>query len=292
MQITFHIGANGTDADMLVKSLVRNGPALLDTGVRIPGPGKYRRLLRETIQTLAGDAPPPGTRDAVLGAILDGDLSAERLVMSNSAYICLPIRVFETAAFYGLVAMKIRALTLLFPDDTLDLHFALRNPATFIPAIWDQVRNRSFDQFMAGFDPRALRWMDVIERIRATAPRAGLTVWCNEDTPLIWGDILRRMTGVPDTQRIEGEFDLLASIMSGDGLKRFERYRETHPPQSALQTRRVIAAFLDKYALHDEVVEDIDLPGWDAALVDDLTRSYEAEVARIARMPGVTFLEP
>ena len=291
MQIVQHIGANCTDGDKLVKSIVRNARTMAERGICIPLPSKYRRLLRETIQNLNGSAPSPDTRNILLDAIMD-DAPAERLVMSNTTFICVPNRVFEAGEFYGLLTMKVRALQQLFPDDTVELHLATRNPATFVPALWEQVRNRTFQAFMGGVDVRRLRWSEVVHRLRAIAPGARLTVWCNEDTPLIWGDVLRRVIGVEDGVALEGEHDLLATIMTPEGLKRFESYLETHPPQTALQKRRVIAAFLDKYARPEEVEEEVDLPGWDAALVHELTETYEADVAEIRRIEGITFLEP
>jgi len=291
MQIVYHIGANCTDGDRLVRSLVKNSAVMEPRGIHIPAPSKYRRLLRETIQNLAGASPSEGTRDILIDAICDGD-KARRLVMSNSTFIGPPIRVFEEGMFYSQLEMKIRALTLLFPQDEIHLGLALRNPATFIPALWEQSKRKTFDQFMGGIDPLHLRWADVLARIRATAPQAQLTVWCNEDTPLIWGDILRRLIGVDRETPVSGEYDLLSTIMNPAGMKRFDAYLRTHPPQSDVQLRRVIAAFLDKYAIVDEIEEEVDLPGWDAQLVDELTRAYEAELSAIVAMPGVDFIAP
>lgn len=291
MQIVFHIGANCTDGDRLVRSLVKNSDTLALQGVSIPPHARYRKLLRETIQILAGSTPAPDTRDILVDEII-GDAKAERLVMSNSTFICLPPRVFEGGQFYGLLEMKLRALKLLFPKDDIELFLALRNPATFVPAVFEQARTKNFGAFLEGVDPTSLRWSEVVTRIRAIAPTAKLTVWCNEDTPLIWGDILKRMIGDSAPERPKGEFDLLATIMSPEGMSRFQAYVASRPPKTTLQMRRVIAAFLDKYALHDEVEQEVDLPGWDAHLLDRLTHSYEADVKSIAGMNGVTFLEP
>nr|WP_271514867.1 hypothetical protein [Flavimaricola sp.] len=291
MQIVFHIGANCTDGDRLVRSLVKNSDTLARQGVCIPPITRYRKLLRETIQSLAGSTPASDTRDSLLDEILR-EAKAERLVMSNSTFICLPPRVFEGGQFYGLLEMKIRALTLLFPNDDIELFLALRNPATFIPAVFEQARTKNFGAFMDGVDPTSLRWSEVVSRIRAIAPTAKLTVWCNEDTPLIWSDVLKQMIGDAAPERPIGEFDLLATIMSPEGMSRFQAYLATRPPKTNLQMRRVIAAFLDKYALPDAVEEEVDLPGWDAQLVDHLTHIYEDDVKLIAGLDGLTFLEP
>lgn len=289
MDIAFHIGANCTDGDMLVRSLTKNAAAYAGKGISIPPLTKYRRLLRETIQNLGGSAPLPETRGILLRSINDVP-DATRLVMTNSAFICLPIRVFEAGDFYGLATMKMRALTQLFPDDQLHLHLALRNPATFIPAALASTRNRTFDMFMSGLDPRRVKWSSLVTRIRAAAPSATLTVWCNEDTPLIWGEILRSMIGTAPSARLAGEFDVLATIMSSEGMARFASYLKSNPPQGDAQMRQVISAFLDKYALADEIEEEIDLPGWDARLIEELTVLYEADVDAIAQMDGVTVL--
>jgi hypothetical protein len=131
-----------------------------------------------------------------------------------------------------------------------------------------------------------------VGRIRAAVPDVPLTVWCNKDTVLLWGELLRRLSGVGPGTAIEGEYDLLATVMMPEGMKRFLSYMATHPGQTDAQIRRVIGAFLDKYAIPGEIEEEVDLPGWDAQTVDDLTRAYEADVDRIAAMPGVTFLTP
>ncbi|WP_438955642.1 hypothetical protein [Cognatiyoonia sp.] len=48
-----------------------------------------------------------------------------------------------------------------------------------------------------------------------------ITMWCNEDTPLIWSEIVRALAGIERAQRITGGFDLLATIMVPEGMKRF-----------------------------------------------------------------------
>jgi hypothetical protein len=50
MQIVYHIGANCTDQDRLFKSVLKNADTFAALGVKVPGPGKYRSLIRYTIQ--------------------------------------------------------------------------------------------------------------------------------------------------------------------------------------------------------------------------------------------------
>jgi hypothetical protein len=59
-----------------------------------------------------------------------------------------------------------------------------------------------------------------------------------------------------------------------------------------MQRRRIVGAFLDRYALDDEIEEELDLPGWTPDLVEDMSATYEDDMAEITRIPGVTLLTP
>jgi hypothetical protein len=145
---------------------------------------------------------------------------------------------------------------------------------------------------MRGIDPRFVRWSEMLERMRAAFPSLPITVWCNEDLPMIWGEVLREMGGMVPNAELKGEFTLLEEIMSKVGMNRFKSYVETHPGMSESQKRRVIAAFLDKFALDDAVEEVLDLPGWTDELIDELTEIYDEDVYTIGRLPGVNLIAP
>lgn len=291
MQIVYHIGANCTDQDRLLKSILKNAETFANQGVKVPGPGKYRRLIRETIQRLDGKEPAPDTREILLDAILD-DEQCNRLVMCHAQFMCVHRRVFEGGIFYALAEDKLTGLANLFPDDEIEIFLSLRNPATFIPAVFGDSPVDSFQTFMKGIDPAQVRWSDLIARIRNILPQATLTVWCNEDTPLIWAQLIRELAGVDPLTKITGGFDLLSAIMSPEGMKKFVTYLKANPPQTETQKRRIIAAFLEKYALEDEVEDVVDMPGWTDETVAHLTALYDDDVYRIERMEGVNFIAP
>lgn len=291
MQIAYHIGANLTDEDRLIKSLLKNKAKFRDHGIVIPGPGKYRILLRETLQKLDGAQPSPETREILLDSILDEE-DATRVVLSHDAFICIPNRVFENGRFYHLVDQKLGGLNRIFKEDDISIFMGMRNPATFIPALFEQSRFDDFGEFMRNMDPRDVLWSDVIRNIQSIAPDVELTVWANEDTPLIWAQLIREIAGVDPMEPITGGYDLLNAIMSKDGMARFHSYLKSHPPQTEVQKRRIIAAFLDKFALEDEIEETLNAPGWNDDLVEELTEIYEDDLEDISRMPGVTLIEP
>jgi hypothetical protein len=291
MQIAYHIGANCTDEDRLLKSLLRNADAFSAQGIKVPGPSKYRRLLRETIQGLGDQPPAPDTREILLDAIVDEE-ECNRLVMSNDQFMCVHRRIFDKGLFYRLGDEKFTGLDAIFHSDEIEIFLGLRNPATWLPAVFNAISDKDFNDFMHGVAPADIRWSALVTRIRELIPRASLTVWCNEDTPLLWAQLIREISGVDPLTRIHGGFDLLQSIMSDEGMKRFVAYLKTHPPQTEVQKRRIISAFLEKHALDEAVEDEIDLPGWTDETVQFLTQAYEEDCQAIARMPGVTFIAP
>ncbi|WP_281984219.1 hypothetical protein [Thalassorhabdomicrobium marinisediminis] len=291
MQIVYHIGANCTDQDRLLKSLLKNAEAFAEQGVKVPGPGKYRRLIRETIQSLKGQDPAPEAREILLDAILD-DESCSRLVMSHAQFMCVHRRVFEGGVLYALADEKLTGLARLFPEDDLEIFLGLRNPATFIPATFGKAPVEDFAGFMHGLDPMQVRWSDLVARIRTLLPYAKVTVWCNEDTPLIWAQLIRELAGVSAMSKITGGFDLLSQIISPEGMKKFVLYLRANPPKTEAQKRRIIAAFLERYALEEEVVDEVDLPGWSDDVVEALTQAYDEDIARIEQMQGINFIAP
>jgi len=148
----------------------------------------------------------------------------------------------------------------------------------------------AYETFLGGADPRQLRWMPVITALQENNPGCAITVWCNEDTPLIWPALLREISDVGSEMAFTGELDVLRTIMQEDGFVRMQSYLSTHPPANEIQRRRVFAAFLDKFGLDEAMEEEVDLPGWTPELIDEITQSYEDEVYQIERMSGVNFI--
>ena len=104
--------------------------------------------------------------------------------------------------------------------------------------------------------------------------------------------MLQAVAGHSPGLQLEGSTDNLAQIMSEEGLARMRDYLASHPPQTVTQRRRIVAAFLDKYALEDAIEVELDLPGWDEEYVEGLTQLYEHDMVKLARIPGVTVIAP
>ena len=168
----------------------------------------------------------------------------------------------------------------------------MRNPATFLPALLKATPHEQINQLLQGLDPMQIRWSDLIGRITQAVPDVPVTVWCDEDSPLIWGEVIRELAGVEPTHPIAGAYSRMADITSQEGMTRFRAYLAEKPKLTEIQIRRVMVAFLDKYADPSKVEHQFDLPEWDTHLVQDLTELYEEDLFDIARMPGVSLIAP
>lgn len=293
MQVVFHLGAHCTDEDRLLRSLLQNGPRLAKDGIAVPGPSRYRGLLENAVQKLRGQAASEETREVMFETLLDDD-SADRIILSFENFMCVPSRVFENGQLYERAAVKPKWLRELFKGHAVEFALAVRNPATFVPALLKHPRqnHQTLADMLQGADPRTMRWSQVVATLRENNPDCPIIAWANEDTPLLWPQIMREVAGLDPQERLKGGLNVAGPIMSREGLKKLRAYLTNHPPKSEIQRRRVLAAFLDKFAIEDEVEEEIDLPGWDAAVIDELTQAYEDDLHEIARLPGVNFLAP
>ncbi|MBP0484637.1 hypothetical protein [Sagittula salina] len=293
MQVILHVGVHCTDEDRILKCLLRNADTWRHEGVAIPGPSKYRRLLGDAITKLKGTTPGEDVREVLLDAILTEDPhQIDRLVLSNDNFFSVPKLALDERRLYLKAESRLQTFADIFAGDDVEIFMGLRNPATFLPATFGATPHEEFGSFLNGMDPMHLRWSDLIRRIREAVPQVPVTVWCNEDTPIIWGEVIRGMAGIEMTRKITGAFDLFSRIIDREGMKRFRAFLAENPHINEMQKRRVMAAFLDKYAMDEEIEEDVDLPGWDAAYIDRLTERYEADLGTIAEMHGVSLITP
>ncbi len=291
MQVIIHTGAHNTDEDRLLKCLLRNKDSLAKRGVSVPGPGKYRNLLKEAFQAMQNAEPAVDAREILIDAIIDEEM-ADRLILSNPHFFGPKRSAVLDGVLYPEAVRGLSQLQKLFHIDQIEVFMAIRNPATFLPAVLGKSPETKMRAAMGDRDPRELRWSDTLAIIREQFGNVPITVWCNEDTPLIWAQIIRELAGLAHGEPIIGEFDLLTNIMSKEGMKRLRAYLDDHKGLTENHQRRVITAFLDKYAIQDAVEEELDLPGWTSELVDEMTDIYDDDLLRIQRIPGVQLITP
>jgi hypothetical protein len=290
MRIVYHLGVHCTDDERLLRCLLKNRGALAAEGIIVPGPAKYRTLLRDTAMTLKGQPATPEAQNLVMEQIMS-EAGAKRLILSWDNFLGYAQGAVRRG-IYSAGAKRMQAFQQIFPDVPAEFHIAIRNPATFVPAVFKKQHGREYADFMDGVEVENLCWSTLIDDLRATNPGVPITVWCDEDTPLLWPEVLQAVSGHSSALTLVDTDDLLGSIMSADGMVRMAGYMASHPPQNPAQRRRVVSAFLDKFALPDQINVEIEMDGWSSELVERMTTAYDLDVARIIAMEGVRFLEP
>lgn len=290
MRIVYHLGVHCTDEDRLIRCLLKNRATLAEEGIAVPSPTRYRTLLRDVAKQLRGARASEESAAMVMDQIID-DPSAERVVLSWTSFLNFPAFAVGNV-LYGEGGERLYGFTQIFPGAEAEFHLAIRNPATFLPELRRLVMNKGHGDVLQDVDPMGLRWSDTVHTIKEANPGVPLTVWCDEDAPLIWPELLQAISGHGVETQLEDDEELLSELMTEAGLLRYRTYCREHPPQTVSQRRRIVTAFLEKFGHPEKLTAEVDVPGWSGALVDKLTQSYLRDVDRIARIPGVRVIEP
>lgn len=291
IRIACHLGAPHTDDGQLTWSLRKDSALLLENKVLMRRPVKYRKLLNTKMKELDGRQATTVEQNALISTIVKNQ-QVKRLIFSNSRFMGVPAWMFNNGIFYKNAGSNVARLRNLFPDHPFEIFLAIRDPATFVPEAYLAQNSKSYDDFINGIELQSVRWSDVIACIQQENPDLAITVWCNEDTPILWPTILQSITGLGPDAKFAGGLDIFNAIVSPQGSKRLTDYLNAHPSLSEQQHHEVMAIFLEKFALDSAVEEDIDLHGWTGDVIDALTECYEDDLELIARMPGVNFIEP
>ncbi len=294
MKLILQTGAHYTEQERLTQTLLRNADRFADKGVVMPHPDQFRRLMRDTLNAMHRAPLAPDASEVLMDAFLQHREKAnpKRVILSDPNFFRTPGTAVREGRFYPDAAQRMTYMSQLFPEADIEIYMAIRNPAALLPVLHSVAIHPNDAAFWGTRGPRDLLWSEMLAGLRSAVPEIPITVWCNEDMPLVWSEILRDIASFTEQEQIAGGFDLLMTIMSNEGMKRFRSYLAKQPVMSEAQKRRVIMAFLDKFALEDEIEEELEMAGWTDALVDELSDIYDADMAAIEAIPGVRLVMP
>lgn len=291
MEIAFHLGVHQTDEDRLVRCLMRNREALAVQGISVPGPGQYRQQLRTLAHEMRDQPTSAATQEALLDGILDED-SPHRVVFSWDSFLSMPQWAVSQGRLYHAAGERVALLRRLFPAADVSLHLAIRNPATLLPALARQDLTGTIEREAMAGEPGGLRWSVMLARIVQAVPDVPITVWCDEDVPLLWAEVLRTVSGHPPGMVLDGWLAWYWDLVTPKGHEAMRRWFAANPPADDLHRRKMLGALLARFARPDMLGDDAGLPGWSEATLEALSADYDADLDLIAAMPGVRLLEP
>ncbi|SCY01078.1 hypothetical protein [Paracoccus tibetensis] len=291
MQLVFHVGVHGTDGDRMLKTLLNNRNWLLKNGTEVVTPNRHRGIIDEALASLDGGAASGEMEGIMLDAMLESDAPA-RVVMSTPTFMGAPGRVCGREGLYPQMAARVAALMRLFPSSETEFFLAIRNPATLLAEVLPQFAGGGYDELVQGCGPQDLRWREPIRQLVQAAGGRRVVIWCHEDVPLIWPEVVRLVGGMPADVPLAGSLLYMHELLGDLGIARLREAMAGQDQLTVARRRQIYAEVLALHALPGMLDQVIELPGWTQEIVDEVTRNYRADVAEIAVLPGVEFILP
>ncbi|WP_420586536.1 hypothetical protein [Ruegeria sp.] len=291
MQVIIHAGAAFTDDGRLLASLQKNAAALTEGKLSIFGPRRYRQVFKPAFDQLETGIVDTAEFEKLRNFLPDSPTD-ERAVFSSESFPGELSSALREGQLYPFAGRRMALLEDAFPNHQIELFIGLRNPGSFIPKLLMSLPQETRGNIIRDTDLSCLSWIGMIEDIRDLAPGVQLTIWRNEDTPFIWGDIIRAMGGLKKEAALPDENDLLLSLLDEMGQGKLRALVEQGADQDIPNQHDAMAQIFHDHAQHDAIEEELDLPGWSTEIVDAFSELYEQDMARLAKMSGVRMLEP
>lgn len=287
-QIAFHVGVHTTDEERLFRSLRLNADVLREQKIELCDNQLNEPILNEAAQALRGGIASPEMEEVVIDALVEEDDTA-RLIISRPTLLGVPRRLFNVTSMMEYTGEKMIELTNIVPTVEAEFHIGIKNPVTLMARLINRA-SISYDMLMNGTDPLKKRWgptmIDVVQKLRGRK----LVVWCHEDMPMIFPEVLHRLSGVSAETTLKGGDRLLRDLLTPEGVKHL---REEIADDMEITARRAaVEVLLEKYTRKDVMSMDIDCPGWTKDVVEQMTADYHEDIAMIAALPGVEFISP
>lgn len=291
MQIVFHCGVHGTDQDGLLKTLMNNRDWLTRNGTEVVSRNRHRGIFESALTALKGRPATPDMEDMMLDAILDSD-QTKRVICSQPAFLGVPNRAITPDGIYPVAGTKLAAMANLFPSAEVEFFIGLKNPATFAPYCHNMAA-RNHEDLLGGIAaPHHLRWGPAIRRLLPALQGRRLVLWCHEDTPLIWPEVMRIIADMPLDAPLKAGLHILGEILEPEGIAFIRQQVAEHDQITIAQRRGIFAQALQEFVRADLIETTIDLPGWSQDLIDRMTEDYDQDVAELASLPNVEFISP
>lgn len=290
MQVVIHAGVPYTDAGQLLANLAAHKGALYKAGTLPLGPRRCRQFVKVMSDAMASGLPLAEAREQ-MNAVLPDAADIQRVVVSSEKFFGPMRAALQHGQIYPFAGKRAAYTQDLLNGAQIEIFAGLMNPGLFIPRVLtalDPARTRSI---LDTTDLSCLSWVTMIEDLGDLVPDVKITLWENEDSPLIWGDILRAMAGLPDSIAIPGEHTLLASLLTEQGKHQLLPLIQQEQSGARLASGAELARLLEAHAQPDRVEEELDLPGWSTEIVSAFSELYAQDMAKIRTMPNVRVLE-
>jgi len=287
IQYTIQLGTSFDEGQELIWSLVKE-PWITQENIYVHRPRFYRSHLSRL--AAQADGTQAGPQDLQKMFHLDQtDPDQDLHFVLNMTEPMQPETHFYADGkwFDGLGVRAARLRAVLSPAP-VQFMLCLRNPAMLLSAALTSGDYPAYDAALP--NPFTLRWTDVVHDLRAHLPDAPITVWCAEESPLIWGKVLSSF-GAPEHElTLDGQTHLARSLMNDEGGKRLTEYLREHPDLTDDLRARVISIFIEKFTPPEKLEANVAIPAWSEDKQIRMDALYAADLEQVAKIDGVTFI--
>lgn len=291
MQMVFHIGVHATDDGRLLKTLLKNNDLLLRQETETVPPRRHSGLFEQALMALQGGLATDEMEEVILDAILKTD-DPRRVILSSPSFLGGVGRVTGKEGLYPQIGNSVASLANLFPKAEAEFFMAIRNPATLLSDILPQFKGGGYKAMLQGRHPLDLRWRETAQRLVRAAQGRRLVIWCHEDVPLIWPEVIRLIGEIAPESPLEGGMLYMRELLDDTGSAKLAEAIGARDQMSISDRRRTCAEILGKHAAEDAMEQPVELPDWTQEMVDEMTDNYHRDIAEIAALPGVEFILP
>lgn len=291
MQVVFHVGTHTTDSERLLKNLLNNRDELLKLGTEPIPNGRHKGIFVDALASLKGGAATEEMEQILLDAVIEAE-DVNRIIFSMAGFLGVPKLVVTPRGFFADVETRINGLMRLFPNAETEFFMAIRNPASMLNDIIQQDESIDYETYMGNMHPLDLRWREVVQRMARSVQGRRIVMWCYEDLPLIFPEVMRMMGNMPLDARLRGGQHYVDEALTPDGREKLKEAMRGYGQVSIGKRREIHGQILKQYGMAGRFDQVITLPGWTQELVDEISDNYYSDVAEIAVLPGVEFILP
>ena len=290
VSIALQIGTPFDGAGALTESLRRNLSLLKRLDVLVPKPQWYPGRVDDLVKTLQG-APASPEQLATIWADPRVPETGHRTFLSAPDLMATPAGMFRNGRFlHGAEQRPAMLRRSLGADTEVEIYFSLRNPASLLDAALRHAKTDDLRELTGGLDPFTIRWSGVIRRLREACPDTPFVLWLKEEQPYIWPQLMHFAAGLHGPVLTNGIADGVSRFLRPEIAAHLEAYLKKYDNYEPEFLARVFERFTSKYAAHDQAVEVIQVPGWTAQTVSEITEAYMADIQEISAIEDVTIL--
>jgi hypothetical protein len=290
VSLTLQIGTPFDGSGGMAGSLRKNLNLLKRLDVLVPKPQWYAGKVMELADQLRGSSATEEQLASLWVNPRNGS-SGHRTVLCEPGLMATGRELFAKGQFLPKAARRPgRVRRSLGENVQVEFFLSLRNPASLIDAALRHYQTVDLDGLTAGADPFKIRWSEMISRLRENNPETPIVLWMKEEQPYIWPQLLHLAAGLHHPVLTSGVADGAARYLRPEIAAHLEAYLKKYDNYEPDFLARVFEHFTRKYSAPDQAVEVIEVPGWTARTVADLTEAYMEDIRDISRIEGVTFL--